>query len=343
MDGASIYEEDGKVYYRASTLGAPCTKALVAIRMGYTEVQTRDEKVLEKYAAGRELEESVISLMKDEGWVIWGEQNTVDLALTGRLVVRGHIDGYGMLGEFNPEGDRYIVEVKTQTIGQWESFEKYGWESGFFPRYAWQVSAYMLASGLPLALVRGLRSEDNSLIEKIDVRFYDHPFFTKQNILKRVLNVEIAAGKSEVPDGCNGHMYPCPVPYLCTGVEREQVEDDADAVVEAAALTFKIAEGDRKSAQQRYDDSKSALLGLLGVGKRAETSSGVRVSTWEQGSGARRLSVASERALTFLLWWFWGINLEEMKEQSRGSRVKVTLPKSMESNEGNNEQSATNE
>lgn len=331
MDGSIVQyrtsqREDGvgeSVLYRASSLGAPCEKALIAVRMGYTEVATTHESTLERFAAGKELEETVVSLMKDEGWVVWNQQHEVVLMLTGSVGVIGHVDGYTAIQPVLAGSDKYVLEVKTQSKGEWAGFENNGWESGFFPRYAWQVSAYMIATGLPLCLVRGLRSEDNRRIEKIAVSFYDQPFHTLQEIRERVLRVEVAARRGELPDDCTGKMFPCPVPYLDTEPSRELNDDP---VVEAMALTFKQAEIDRKIANKRYDDSKSALQSVLGVGKKVSTSSGIKISTWEQGAGIPRLSRQAEDALSFILWWFWGINLPAMKELSRSTRVKVTLP-----------------
>lgn len=320
MDGdIVVYGEEGRVWYRASRLGTACDKVLIAARLGYTEIATTNEKMLAVYERGHAAEELVFARMKEDGWVTWGREETVELSVTGKIGVRGHIDGKGVPGNTD---DRYLVEVKSQSDAEWKNYARDGWDSGFFPGYKWQVSTYMHATELPLALVRL-----NVATGEMKVEFYDEPWYSVDQIRKRLIDVERAARLGELGE-CTGRVWPCPFPYLDDGYgdKRETVDTEKDAEIDAVAKLFKQAERDRKVAQEQYDRSKSRAVEALGVG-RYETSTGIKVTTWEQASGAPRLSAEDEKILTWMLWWFLGIDLNAYKRQAKGMRMSVTLPR----------------
>ena len=326
MDGDIVqydYDADGEcIWYRASALGMDCSKALIACRMGYSQVEVSHEPTLERFAAGTALEESVVELMRAEGWAVWGQQETVTLMLTGKVGMRGHIDGRAAMPPVGVDSQQYVAEVKTQSEGEWENFERNGWESGFFPRYAWQVSVYMHATGLPLMLVRGMRSKDNKSIEKIAISFIDEPFYTVAEIRAKILPIEIAALKGELPTDCSARLFPCPVPYLCNEPDREQLEGEQDAIVEAAAKTYEAACKEESLAKKRKDDAKSALLGLLQKGSKIVTMSGIKVTRFSRRNPAR----LPEEGLRAGLAFFHGLNLDDYKVATESEQIKVTMP-----------------
>jgi len=295
-DKPLVYEEDGLIIYRASGFMS-CPKALVAARQGY-EGLPPPKKTQELFDAGHEAEEEALKVLIDK-YLIVGRQGSVQLPLTHRIVIKGHIDA------LSSDSLTTIVEVKSQSSAAWDDFEKKGWESGYFPKYKWQVSAYMLALDMPLRLVRFNRDT-----EEVEEEVIQTPFYSLDQIREKVLLVEAAARSGDLPSECVDRMYPCPFYYLH---EDEQVERSEEEGLEILAATYHKNLAEEKKAKGRKETARLALRESLGLGK---TDVGEwRVNFYKQKNPARLDWERVEEA---------GIDLSPYMEQTEGERVRVS-------------------
>lgn len=333
MDGPIVeVGDDGRVVYRASALGGGCQKALVAARLEYAAMPPPKE-MQDRFDEGHLHEPHVLEKMRREGWTIWGEQETVELQVTGRIVVRGHIDAKGAVDITSHEVkdvQANIVEVKTQSKDEWDGFERNGWDHGFFPGYKWQLSAYMLATKLPAVLVRKNRNSG-----QIKMEWVDEPFYSLVDIRKRVLEIEALASEG-LPNECLPTVkYPCPYYYLHTKelavadaaslpvvVKDEELEELARVYVEAAAVS--------KREKERADQTKRAILRALDGRGKVETVGGVKISTWQQRVGRRGLSGEWEEYLRAAIMAFHGLDIDQYRSQAVATMMRPTLPRDKE-------------
>lgn len=318
MDGALVQVTNKQVVYRASALGTPCTKALVAARQEYTELPP-PKNIAKAYQRGHDYEPVVLEEMKKYGWIVYGQQETVELNLTGNIMVRGHIDGKGVHPQLSPVMERRVVEVKTQTDTSWKDFERNGWESGFFPKYKWQTSAYMHATGLKLVLVRY-----NVETGEMGYEWIDEAWYGVDEIRRYVLGVEGLARTEVLPDECDARYYPCPFFYLHGDEDMREMVDDEH--IESLARERDRARIEAKTAEQRRKEADKALSLALGGPGKYQTVSGVKVSVWEAQTQAR-LPQRVEQGLRAGLMYYHGVDLEQCKTRGKYERVSVTLPK----------------
>lgn len=302
MDGAIVIVAPDRVSYRASALGG-CLGALVAARMEYTAIEKADYA---PYVAGHKYEDMVKARMRDEGWQLWDEQLEVVVQLTSKLQVVGHIDAKGMDNLNN-----YLVELKSQSTDEFDRFDRDGWESGFFPKYKWQVSSYMHATGLPLALIRAERTEAG--IGRMRAHVYDEPFYSVADIRKLVLSVEQIAASVERPT-CESPSFPCPYFYLHSDTRVEL----PDPALDELARDCEAARLDAKRAKTEYDQMSVAIRDIMGSESKIVTSTGVKITKWQQ----KNPPSLDYDALTEA-----GIDLAVYrKPPSKSWRLKITLP-----------------
>lgn len=347
MDGRNVdVGEDGVVTYRASALGGGCTKALVMSRLGMDE-RPPPADMLARYQEGNLHEGAILNRMKEEGWTIWDEQATVTLMVSGRLRVVGHIDGKGAMKVSDTQmGEARIVEVKTQSKDEFAKFDKDGWDGGLWPSYKWQLSCYMLATGLPAVVVRKDRNSGT-----IRMEWVDEPFYDLAAVRARVLSVEVLAADGIGPEECGPEkIYPCPFYYLpghdaplatkrngSSGgvpVPRKMLAGEEARKIEQIARQYEIAAANEKVAKSAKDSLRKQLVEAGEGTSGLDLDTGVRVTFWTQKQGRRGLGAEMEdRLRAFLLWWGVG-DLDEWRTQSEGPRMRVTLPTTEEEREG---------
>lgn len=336
MDGDPVVVgDDGSIVYRASSIGA-CLTSLVAGRLGYTATRPH-EKTQKAYDRGHNAEDVVKGRMREEGWVIWDEQQEVRVQITGKISVVGHIDGkMGQRVTVNhDEGSistiqQFLGEVKSQADREWSLFEQYGWESSFFPKYRWQVSSYMIATGLPLAMIRAHVNKLGEIVG-IEVEYVEQPFYSVEQIRLRLLTVEMMAARMDIPE-CEKPIFGCPYWYL----PEHNADADKDRIVldddefeklciefEQARLAAKLYEAKAKVLRptvhklivDRTGDIKTALV---------TSGAGVKVTRWEQKnpSYVDYDAMVNDGVIGAEL-------IEQYRRQTKGWRVKVTLPASI--------------
>lgn len=288
-DRPPVYEEDGRVIYRASAIGG-CTKMLAAIRMGYSMSDT-PERMREVFEAGNEAESRTIIELKNKGWEIGHQQEQVELQLTPRLVVRAHLDARAI---------DTPIEIKS-TVGE---ISDALWE-----RYLWQFSVIMCATGKDLILVTWDRDERR--ITKTEI-FKDLPL-SRAQILQKVLEVERVAGLGVLPEVCDHPMYPCPVFRLHEDQLPLPLQID-DEEVDRYAREYDHARKEETRWKGIKDAARRALrLGI--VEDNIRTRSGIRVKFIQAKS--RRVS---EKLMKDRGW-----DPEEVKEETIQERIDVRV------------------
>lgn len=299
--------DDGRVEYRASALGG-CDMALLAARLGYDAVPLNpNAKIMETFAAGHRIEEEVLATMP---WVTYRQQE-IYLDVTEKIKVVGHVDGL----EFG--SDTHLIEIKSQNLEEWERFRKERWHGGFFPKYKWQVSAYMIAFEEPLKLIRALRDKDGSWTGTTDVSYVDEPFYSMADIRARVLRVEAAARTGVLNAECT-KSFPCPYFYLHDEIDRELIDDDT---VDALAHEYEDARAGVVVAKGRQDAARRALREAT-VEDKYQTKSGVRV-TFYTAKNPPKL----ERELLDTFLKEHEKSFGDFTTQGESERLRVTLPK----------------
>lgn len=259
--------------YRASSLGYSLCQ-LVCGHLGY-EAASPPEWLQEKYDEGNRLEPMIIEGIKNDQNVK-DEQLEVELEIIpDKVKVVGHIDG--MVDE---SGWR-LLEIKTMAHAMFERVEDKGWDAGgIMEKYKWQVSAYQLATGLPLTLCVWDKQEKDWCFIRTD-----KPFYSVADIANKLAEAEEHIANGIIPDGCSD--YPCPYYYLHEQKDAKEVvnaDDELEAVLAAwyeADKNAKIYEAEKKVLREQ-------IIELIEEGDLAapviRASNGVKVETyWQEG------------------------------------------------------------
>jgi len=311
-DAAYVTVAGDVVQYRASALGG-CDLALLAARLDYDVVPIReDAPIMKVFAAGHRIEDEVLAQFPT---VRHRQQETI-LQVTGKIMVVGHIDGID-------DYDNSIVEVKSQSQEEWDRFERHHWDAGFFPKYKWQVSSYMLS--LPtifgghrtLKLIRALRGEDGEWTGETSISHVDNPFYTVAQIRERILKIEAAAATGVLMAECTP-TFPCPYFYLHEEIDRELIDDDS---IEVLAREYGEAMAAEAVAKGKKANTRKALRAALD-GDKYRTETGVRITFYEQNDPPRLDKELLEGFLSL-----HNRGLDEFMKKGRSERMRVTIPK----------------
>ena len=218
----SVYMDGDIMVVRASALGS-CVRALSAYGRYDEVIPLQRQQLLDRTSKEGQLHEgSVIDHLIAEGYDVSEAQGTVNLTvIRGRVEVRGHIDG-----SIPGEG---VVEVKTMSKSRFDDYQRHG--LGAFPKYQWQLAAYMygwadqqghavggLSWGQPALYV--VKRRDDGLI---DIKTIDYPPISFQDIRKKLVQVYQHRKAKTLPD-CDitgNEQFWCPFPYL----HEEEVVD----------------------------------------------------------------------------------------------------------------------
>lgn len=226
MDNPDYSHLDFRFIYRASSLGG-CLKAMAALQLGYTPVET-PEFFAGIFKEGRLHEDSIINDLIESGYQVYDRELQVVFPVTKEIAVVGHIDG--KLIEL--AGKHRLLEMKTMSADAYKEFANKGWDTpGLIQKYKWQVSTYMWATELPLTLIA--KNRNNGRIMDLSA---SEPFYTKGQIMARVLKAHSYVTTGELPDDCEGG-FPCPVPYLHAEPQPAQSKaEDTDGQAPEAVL-----------------------------------------------------------------------------------------------------------
>lgn len=224
-DKPIVYLENGVTVFRASAL-AQCQKALVAARMGFEGVglpewfqEKLDESSELEYEVGEKAEGVIGKKVLRPGEI----DERVELWITNKIMVRGHIDG--VIDEGSPAP---IFEAKA--LGQ-DFFDK--WRAGgisMFPYYAAQLTLYMRAWPHPDdPSGRAYFAVLNKATGEIDVTYFDQYPADLNELMKRAIEVDRLGREEQLPEECDTERsLICPFPYLHDSEEGEEEVDEEE-------------------------------------------------------------------------------------------------------------------
>lgn len=238
-DEPAVYEEDGKVIYRASQLGK-CLTMLAAARQ--SQDRRDPPKVVEQaYERGNEAERRFNSIYPN---YLKNRQLQVELDITPTIKVRCHIDGTWNGPLENGHQVIKVGEIKSQSDLEYE--KGWQWETPLWQSYLWQISPAMIAMGIQGLFIRVKASEPET--------FETHPMIvpphSQEQILSRILLVEALAADDELL--CTTPTFFCDYPYLHP--TDTLIEDDEMEVYVKAYL----------EEQQKGKDSATVLANIRG-------------------------------------------------------------------------------
>lgn len=266
-------EEDGKVVYRASALGN-CTRALVAIgRDNYQEAMGKDRvDLLERSADEGDLhEDAVRKKLIREGYELVSSQELIEVEVIKGVVVRGHTDGVITL---STKTKGVLLEVKSMSNKRFDRWVKQGFDG--FPKFAFQISAYMKAYPGRDVLYVVKRREDG--FEQRTTIPADSPPVSWKAIRKKVLTAESHRRKRASFPDCDltpQERFWCPFFYLHDEedpVEQPSEMTDEDKAVLADLIpkrnALKATEDAGNAAEKERKALDKEILNLMGSTKQ---------------------------------------------------------------------------
>lgn len=269
--------------YRASSLGYSL-EALVCPHLGYSPIPP-PQWLQEKYDEGKRLEPIVVEKLREvlpaNTRIIYlntgssddgreGEEVRLEV-IPGIATIVGHIDARAV----NGVGEK-VVEIKTMSDRTWQAFYNAGLEAKGHPlleKYQWQISTYMLATGLPCMVV-GFNKESGE-IARVTIT---EPPKLMSDIAARISKAENHIRLGTIPDGCED--YPCAYFYL--HAPKEEAES-ADETVDNLLAQWLAADKAEKTYKREKDNLKAEIVKLAGEkASKVRGSQGVTVSTYWQ-------------------------------------------------------------
>lgn len=267
--------------YRASSLGYSL-EALVAPHLGF-EAVAPPEFLQNAFDEGNRLEPIALDYLRSLGWEISDEQLEVEVEIIPDAVkVVGHLDGIGRCATtMIPQS---VVEIKTMAHKSFMDWANNGWDSQspLIEKYKWQQSAYVLATGLPHAMVgwdKGAEEGDPHTMTHLTTE----PFYTISDIATKLAKAEEFIEKGLVPDGCND--WPCFFYYLHP--PKDEVAKVEDGELEGLLQSWLTWDRAEKQAKKAKDEHRERILALTGDGLAAKVKGecGVTVETyWQEGT-----------------------------------------------------------
>ena len=279
-DKPIVYLSDGHVTYRASMFGG-CDRMLVAAARGYTP-SGPPEALQAIFEAGHAAEEWLGSQVDLER-----QQEEVLLEANGSYIV-GHIDGH-----------RYgrIVEVKSQSPDLYDTWAPGLWYTDpLWIKYAWQVSAYMIATGDELELIRVRRPDSPGGHYRYSFHTYDRPFFYISDFRRRVNLLATMMEMDGLPEcGKDARKWGCPFWQLHE--ERDAIHDPN---LDMACENYQNAKDKVKRARADEDAAKALVLKVLGDRPDVLTTGGysVKYTTYDVKEQVRKATTATRLTVT---------------------------------------------
>jgi hypothetical protein len=225
----------------------------------------------------------------------------VKLEVAGAKVT-GHLDGIG--GSAFDTGVR-VIEIKSPiSWAKWERAHKTGdYSDPLMNRYAWQISVYMVATGLEAVVA----CVEDGRVRTFGIEVAPHSL---QEIHNRVESMELAvdSGDDVTRMACSQSDYPCPVAYL-----HDRAEVVEDPKLDAMLLDY----ADLKVIKDRVDKDMKELRdevdAHLGIDDTRTTAAGTvtRVST-------TRTTYDTKAAIAD------GVDLAKYAKTSSSTSIRVT-------------------
>lgn len=298
-EAPDVYSKDGVVYYRASSLGG-CTRDLVAARLGIHPAPA-PKKLEGWWEEGRVSENLIVDYLESIGKTVRHQQMRVELPVGDGLMVVGHIDGITDLDDVASA----VLEGKALGKTFLEQYEYGGFKAmGTLGRvYAWQISCYMLALGMPA--LYAVRSKVTGATTTKEIHT---PPVGLAQIVQKVAEVEKYARAEEYPE-CDGGCTAWSSRYW--GVhETEEVPDRPELydVIARYAEQKELVD----DHQAYLAELKEELVERMGTGKARAEEFEVSIS-----------NVVSRRPDTKKLKQALGEEYEDYTYETRSTRLTV--------------------
>lgn len=317
-----VYEENGTLVLRASSIGMP-VRCLTAAAKGYDPLPA-PEFLTKAAESGNRYERIVKDRLRGEGWAITGEQDYVDVPVSERIVIRGHLDAWhifppdisGVLGfewaTLVAPGSDMMLEVKSMSGRVFDKWLSQGFAG--FESYAWQLSVYMRATGRPALYVVVNRDDD----AVYDFRVVDVPPVPWQQVRQKAMLVDYWRKRADMPE-CTGHTYLCPFDYLCDRRELafEEIEDGSLPTIDRLAAEYDQQRRLMADVKGRQEAIRSEILVALG-GRDGVDTGRWRVKRATVGTKSLDKGALSQYLATV------GRKLDEFMEESSHERLTVT-------------------
>lgn len=298
---AILDDADGRRVYRASLLGS-CTTVLVGaaigeeladlpanIRLRADEGTMLESVILAKFHedfAYRAATYPELADLKRDG-VIAGynpemEQVQVRLDVGKSARVQAHPDEIATHVKWNEDRPRRFVDVEAKALGEdyWKSWQRALSSCDTpqeackvaFDRYAWQVSARMACTGLPVIFVCGRKKYDEegviaAEVDELSVTLFETPPYSAGELKARVMRAEKYAREGVVPD-CDKPDYPCPMYSHPAHPENAKdeiawVPVDGDDELRDCLIAIEAYKADAKAATDAVNAERKKLDVLM--------------------------------------------------------------------------------
>jgi len=186
----------------------------------------------------------------------------------------GHIDRF----VHGPNGERsMVVEIKTMSRYQYAKYVRRGLKA--FPKYLYQISGYMVATGLPALYAVKCRDTGVMVVEVLEV-----PPMRYEELRNHVLVAERARRKGELAE-CHEYQEFCDVCVLKPKPERLSTPaPDAGTHLEAAK---EYREGSRLVVEGEAKVAKAKQVLLEGARNGLSTVDGLEVTYMPESTSSR--------------------------------------------------------
>lgn len=253
VEKPNVYEEDGVWIYRASAVGG-CSKALVAARLGYDPLAPPEAQQA-RFDDGHMHEVAIIEKMEKKGFCLERRQERVNLPVSNKVLVRGHIDWIGALDD----GVERVWDAKSMSKDSYAKWLAKRWDGAdYFGNYAIQLSIYMAATKLPGGLLA--KNKDSGAL---DFFTFDEPPVPIAQIKAKILKVESIARKGILPEKCDKTNFPCPYFFLHEDPEVVAREVVVENELEQAIMEYEMARARESVAKEDKDNARDLIVELL--------------------------------------------------------------------------------
>lgn len=326
-DRGATYADGSSVVYRASSLNR-CQRCLVGLRLGF-EAQAAPEKLQAVFARGHRVEDEVVAELRRRGWMIDGQQDTVELEVGSFLPVyiRGHIDGRTDVPPNEEKQQPVLLEIKSCADASWIPWTTQRWEGK--DDWELQTSIYQHATQLPMLIVAA-RVVEGKWTGELDFYLQESPRIALADIEALVEGIEAQVVTGMLPEFCSKKMYGCDLWYLCNHAEDPK-SPDVDPRLDELATALDVAREAKKSHEAVEKDLRRQIDEVLGE------RDGANLERWRITRTDPRRTLNESKVAEAL-----GLpNLNDYKTASGQGSVKVTRRKGHSGTQSGEESSRT--
>lgn len=307
VDKPSVYEEDGRWVYRASSL-LNCNNALLAARLGLTGAQPPDD-MQARYDEGHRQEPVILGqLESDYGFKVYGHQQEVEIKV-GSALIRGHVDALaeltgvrvtsfdgredfrGELGASLFDGKLAVVDAKALAPAGFDLWAQHKFEKYLY--YLWQQAVYLYGLDWDAIVMAVKNKVTGELRADLFSRRWYEERLPKSTLLGRVLWVEREARKGPAAlfeNQCSPKQFPCPFYKLHPDSAKApvaKVDDETDiAKIEESAKEHDRLKAVIKQAETDLAAVDKTVTGLFGNKVATVRSEWATISTYYSGGSA---------------------------------------------------------